>query len=232
MPIALIGAVAGVAGAAISAGAAGHASDVASQTAAANNALQEKIYNQNAANEQPYIAAGNTANTALQGFLGLGGDPAKTQAAFDNYLNSTGYKFTRDQGIDAAETSASARGLLNSGAALKSLDQYGTGLAQQYGQTYADNLNTIANRGANSANALSSTGQAYANAVGSNNNNAAGASATAGNNTAAAINSAISGAYNAFAGNRGASSFGGGVTGTSASNAFGQPGYAPWTLGG
>jgi hypothetical protein len=134
MPIALIGAVAGVAGAAISAGATNHAANVAADAAARNNALQGQIYGVNSANAAPYIAAGDRASTALQGFLGLGGDPAATQKAFDDYLGSTGYDFARQQGLDAVTQSKAAGGMLGSGATLKALNSYGTGLAQQFGQ--------------------------------------------------------------------------------------------------
>ena len=207
MPIALVAAAATVAGAAISAGAANHASNVAANAAAQNNALQSQIYQSNSANEQPYIQAGDTANTALQGFLGLGGDPAATQKAFDNYLNSTGYQFTRQQGLDAATQSKAAAGMLGSGATLKALDAYGTGLASQYGQQYVDNLGSVANRGANSANALAGQGQSYANAVGSNNNSAATTAANASLVNASNTNALIGNALAAYGMSRGQSSF-------------------------
>ncbi len=215
MPLAIIGAVAGVAGAAISAGAANHASNVAANAAAQNNALQSQIYTSNKGLEQPYIDAGNTASTALQGFLGLGGDPAATQKAFDNYLNSTGYQFTRQQGLDAATQSKAAAGMLGSGATLKALDAYGTGLASQYGQQYVDNLGSVANRGANSANALAGQGQAYANAVSGNTNSAATTSANAALSNASTTNALIGNALAAYGVSRGQSSYGGGA------NAFG-----------
>jgi hypothetical protein len=123
-----VGAAATVAGAAISAGAANHASDVAANAAAQNNALQQQTYESNKALIQPAVDRGNTAADALQGFLGLGGDPAASQKAFSDYLSSTGYQFNRQQGLDAATQSKAAAGMLNSGAALKSLDAYGTGL--------------------------------------------------------------------------------------------------------
>jgi hypothetical protein len=221
IPALIVGA-AGVAGSAISAGAANKASNTAANTAAADNALQEKIYNENSANEQPYIAAGDQASDELNGFLGLGGDPAKTQAAYDTYLNSTGYDFAKQQGLDGAEQTAAAKGLYNSGAALKALDAYGTGEAETYGQNYVTDLNAVATRGAGSANALAGTGQSYANAVSSNNNTAAGVEANADLKTASSENSLISSAINAFGYGRGTSSFGGAASGASggAANVF------------
>ena len=220
--VAAIGAVGAIGGGLIAKSASDHASNVAQQTATANNALQKQIYDQNTALEQPAIDRGNQAGDALQGFLGLGGDPAKTQAAFNNYLNSTGYQFTRQQGIDAAEQSASAQGLLNSGGALKALQDRGTGLAQQYGQQYVGNLDSVANRGTSATNALAGVGTGYANAVGGNNNNAATVSGNAGIAAAGQMNGLIGNAFSAFGSLRGTSSFGGGGAGGGLANAFAQ----------
>jgi hypothetical protein len=105
-----------------------------------NNALQSQIYQSNKGMIQPYVDRGNAAGDELNGFLSLGGDPAKTKAAFDAYLNSTGYQFNYDQGINAVNSDRAASGLLNSGSTLKALDEFGTGLPDSYGQQYADNL--------------------------------------------------------------------------------------------
>lgn len=217
IPALIIGAGA-VAGAGISAAATGNAAHDASQAAAANNALQSQIYQQNSANEQPYIQAGDKANTALQGFLGLGGDPAASQAALNNYLNSTGYQFTKSQGVQAAQQNAASSGMLNSGATLKALDAYGTGLADQYGQQYEQNLQGVASTGEGAANALAGQGQSYANAVSANNNSAATTAANAGLAGASSINGLIGNAFQAYGLTRGLSSFGNG--GSTTSNAF------------
>jgi hypothetical protein len=217
MPAVLI-AGAAIGGAAISAGAASNAANTAASTAAANNALQKQIYDQNSANEQPYIAAGDTANTALQGFLGLGGDPAATQKAFNDYLNSTGYQFNLNQGLDAVTQSKAASGLLGSGSTLEALDNYATGEADQYGQQYVGDLQNVVGTGTSAANALSGTGQSYANAVSSNNNSAATTSANAGLVSASQTNALIGNALSAYGTLRGASSYGGNAyTGASGS---------------
>ena len=205
---AAVGAVGAVGGSLISSHASNKAAGLASQAAASNNALQESIYNTNKGLIQPYVDRGNTAADALQGFLGLGGDPAKTHAAFQNYLDSTGYQFERGQGIDAAEQSKAAEGLYNSGATLKALDDYGTGEAQKYGQQYIDNLNTDANRGVSAVGALTGAGTNLANQVGANNNSAASAAGNAGLVGAAQTNNAIGQALNAFGQIRGQTSYG------------------------
>jgi hypothetical protein len=199
-----------VGGALISAHAANNASSAAANAASQNNALQAQIYNSNKALETPFINSGYGAESELNGFLGLGGDPAATQAAFQKYLNSTGYQFDYNQGLDAVAQSKAASGLLGSGSLVKALDAYGAGLAQQYGQQYVQNLEYETGLGANSANALAGQGQSYANAVSANNNSAATASGNASLAGANAINGLIGNAFSAYGMARGASSYGGG----------------------
>jgi hypothetical protein len=199
-----------VGGALISSHAANNASSAAANAASQNNALQKEIYDSNKGLEAPFINSGYGAETELNGFLGLGGDPTATQAAFQKYLNSTGYQFDLSQGLDAVAQSKAASGLLGSGSLVKALDAYGTGLAQQYGQQYVQNLEYETGLGANSANALAGQGQSYANAVSANNNSAASASGNASLASANAINGLIGNAFSAYGMARGASSYGGG----------------------
>lgn len=218
MPVAAAIIGASVIGAGASIISAHSASSAASNAAQQNNALQKQIYDSNVALEQPYIQSGDTANSALMGFLGLGGDPAASQAALNNYLNSTGYQFTKSQGIQAAQQNAASSGMLNSGSTLKALDAYGTGLADQYGQQYEQNLQGVASTGEGAANALAGQGQSYANAVSANNNSAATTAANAGLAGASSINGLIGNAFQAYGLTRGLSSFGNG--GSTTSNAF------------
>jgi hypothetical protein len=231
MPIGLIAAGVGAAGAigsaVIGANANSRAAKVAAENNAANNRLSQQQYDSTKALIQPYVDKGNVAADTLQGFLGLGGDPAKSKAAFDDFLNSTGYQFNRQEGIDSAEQSASASGLLNSGAALKALQDRGTGLAQRYGQQYVDNLNGVATRGTNAIGALTGAGNANVSNQTANNNTGAAAQANAvatnGNIFGGLINSLTGSAVKVI----GASSFGGGnaMTGGAASNPYSIPGF-------
>lgn len=210
---AIIGGVGLIGSAAIGSAAAGHASDVAAQAAAQNNALQAQIYGENKALSLPYIDRGNAAGDELNGFLGLGGDPAKIKAAFDTYLNSTGYQFDKQQGIDAITSNKAVLGLLNSGSALKALDEFGTGEAQRYGDAYASKLFGVAGLGDNAVNALSGAGTHYADSVSANNNSAASVSANAGLATAGQLTGLLGNAFNAYGAYRGGSSFGNGGSG-------------------
>ncbi|MHB8529188.1 MAG: hypothetical protein ACYC8V_06715 [Caulobacteraceae bacterium] len=225
MPLAVVAAVVGAAGAVggalISSHAVNSASNAASQAAQANNALQSQIYASNKGLIQPYVDQGDAAASELNGFLGLGGDPKKISDAFNTYLNSTGYQFNREQGLDAVTQSKAVSGMLDSGSALKALDAYGTGLADQYGQQYADNLNTVAGRGVNAVNALTGAGTNYANQVSANNNSAASAQGNAAIAGANIDTSLIGNALNAYALTRGGSSFG---SGSGSGNAMSPPG--------
>ncbi|MDE2356853.1 MAG: hypothetical protein KGL69_08880, partial [Alphaproteobacteria bacterium] len=94
-----------------------------------------------------------------------------------------------------------------------------TGLADQYGQQYEQNLQGVVNTGVGAANALAGQGQSYANAVSANNNSAATTSANAGLAGASSVNSLIGNAFQAYGLTRGLSSFGGG-SGATSSNAL------------
>jgi hypothetical protein len=89
MPVALIGAgiaaASSVAGAVISSSGAKSAANTAAQTAANNNALQQQIYQQNTANEQPFMQRGNAAGSQINDLLGLGGNSTTptTTGTFD-----------------------------------------------------------------------------------------------------------------------------------------------------
>jgi hypothetical protein len=227
MPAAIIGGVIAGAGAlgaaAISSSGASSAAQTEANAAAQSNALQSQIYDSNKALAQPYIGAGNAALSELEGFLGLGGDPAASQKALDSYLQSTGYQFTLDQGLDAVTQSKAASGLLGSGSTLKALDAYGSGLADQYGQQYEQNLQGLSNTGQAAAASLANNGQSYANAVGANNANAANASASAAVTNASTTANAFASALKSFGTVLGGSSYGGG--GSSAATSV--PAYTP-----
>ncbi|MBR0560049.1 hypothetical protein [Neokomagataea anthophila] len=92
-----------------------------------------------------YATAGNNAINALNGGL--------TQ----NFLENTpGYKWNLNQGEQAATNSAAARGLANSGAALKGASTYASGLADSTYQNQFSDTNALANYG---YNALATQGQ-------------------------------------------------------------------------
>lgn len=104
----------------------------------------------------------DTASSLLTG--GTAGN-----AAFNNYLNSTGYKFQMDQGTRAITGNAASRGLLGSGGTAKALTQYGQGLAGNYFNNYLGQLDAAGRAQGNTALGYGSqvtTGVGAGNAVG------------------------------------------------------------------
>lgn len=135
--------------AAIGALTSGHAaSKAASASQDATNqslALQQQQFAQTQANLAPYQQAGQTGlgsltdrvNNPDAGNFSDGG----FQYTADDYHKSPGYQFQLDQGINAINSSQSAKGALGSGATLKALQSYGQGLADQDFQQGYNNAN-------------------------------------------------------------------------------------------
>lgn len=158
-------AVAGLAGSAMSAGAASDAAQT--QADAANRAadMQWKQYEQTRDDLAPYRDLWSSyipqlkdalQNPLLSATFNYGSFTAPTAA---EAATTPGYQFTLQQGLKAAQNSASARGLGASGAAMKGAEAFATGLADStYGDTFNRALSTYStNRG----NALSNFGTNY-----------------------------------------------------------------------
>lgn len=111
----------------------GGGSNKATKQAASFNA---GVYNDAKGLTSPYTAGGASDFGKFNGAL----DGSDGGAGFKNYLNSTGYKFTTDQGTQAIENSQAAHGLLNSGATAKALSTYGENVGQTFYQNYLNNL--------------------------------------------------------------------------------------------
>lgn len=178
--------VAGVAGSAISSNAASNAANT--QAAAANNAnsLQNQIYQQQLANQQPYLQAGTAALSQMQ-------DPYFQQnfTAADMQSEDPGYDFRMQQGQQALERSAAAKGGLQSGGTLKALTQYSQDYASnefnnaynRFTNTQNDRfgrLATIAGMGQGATNQAGAYGTNYANQSGQNTMDSANAQGAAG----------------------------------------------------
>lgn len=218
MPIAIIGGLVGgaasaaagvatIAGAAISASAKNKAANAAAKATADSNALQADIYAKNSANLSPYSTLGLKAGNELSGLFQLGGDPAASKLAFDNFLKSTGYQFQLDQGLKAVSAQRATAGALNSGSTLKALSNYGQNTALGYLNDYAGGLQDLEHTGAGAASALAGVGQNYASAVSTNNQNAATTAANAAAANSKDINSLLGAGLSALGVLRGNSSY-------------------------
>lgn len=97
----------------------------------------------------PYQRAGRLgANALIDGYA---------SGNFDPFRADPGYEFAREQGMRAVDSSGAARGMTLSGAQLKALNRFGTGMADQtYGNWFNRNMN-LANLGLNTANSQANT---------------------------------------------------------------------------
>lgn len=185
-----------VAGGIIGSDSASKAAAAAQEAAQQDNAVASNVYGQTTSNLNPYIQTGTSAQSALSGLLGIGGNPAASSAAFQDYLGSTNYNFVKNQGEQGVEYANAPS--FNSSATAKALDTYTTGLAGNALAGYESTLGGLGQTGESAAGTLGSLGQQYSDLVSSNNNTAAGATASAdlasGNYWANALKSITQGA--------------------------------------
>lgn len=121
--------------------------------------------------------------------------------AFDVFRNSTGYQFRVNEGMEALNSGYAGSGLLQSGAALKGLDDYRQNAASAEFGNYMGYLGNQQGVGLSAASAQAGVGQSYANNVSSLNSQNANALANAAvakaNNSNALIGGITSGIGNA-----------------------------------
>jgi hypothetical protein len=174
-------------------------SAASTQSDAANRAadLQMQQFQQMQQNLAPYMQLGTSTIPMLQQMLG--GSRLNTPFSFNPTMEqleqTPGYQFTLQQGNKALDNAMAAKGLSLSGAQLKGLDAYNTGLAsqtfQQQYQNALQNFNTNYGQAAdqyNRAAGLVKLGQNSAAGVGD-----------AGIQTASNIGNNITGGANALA---------------------------------
>ncbi|WP_156174074.1 DNA transfer protein p32 [Cupriavidus basilensis] len=146
--------VGGVASGAL--GAKGAKDAASTQADAANRAadLQWQQFQQMQQNLQPYMNLGSNSIPQLQQLLS--GGALNRQFSFDptqQQLEQTpGYQFTLQQGLKGVDNAAAAKGLNLSGAQMKGISDYTTGLADQtFQQQYQNALQSfMTNYGVNS----------------------------------------------------------------------------------
>lgn len=146
--------------------------DAQRSAAGESNATQKYIYDQTRQDQQPWLQAGQKALGDLQGQMGdLGRMPTMSDLQID-----PGFAFRMQQGQQALERSAAAKGGLASGGTLKSLTDYAQGSAsQEYQNAYNrftgnqqqrfGQLSSLAGVGQNALAQQSAAGQNYGNNV-------------------------------------------------------------------
>ena len=183
------------------------------QTAAAGQAANTALsmYNQTNQNLSPYRNIGQTAATDLTNRLGELTSPITMSQA--DVEATPGYAFNSTQGLKAVQNSAAARGLGNSGAALKGAATFAVGLADNTYQNQFNNavtnqtnafnrLQGLVNTGENAAAQTGSAGTAAANTAASAQTQAGTAQAAAANATGSAVSNFANNAagYAAYSG--------------------------------
>jgi hypothetical protein len=214
----LFSGIATLAGSFIGARAANKAADAQVSATEAATAEQRRQYDQTRSDQMPFYNTGVGGNQQLAYLLGINQNPYKqtnngVEATIDPYANvnkgigdfgslsrtfsmqdyqqDPGYQFRLEEGLKALDRANSAKGRLNSGAAIKGITDYAQGMAsQEYNNAY-NRYNTnqtnlynrfagISGTGQNSANMLANVGQNTANnisenMIGAGNARAAGA---------------------------------------------------------
>jgi hypothetical protein len=180
-----LGVVGNVVGGIVESNAAGNAANqqMAGAERAAN--FQKGIFNQQNMNFQPFLQAGQGALPALSQMAGK--TPQFTQQDFMNNMDPA-YQFDLNQGLDAIQRSAAAKGGLNSGGTMKALNDYAQGQASNEYQnaynrfmnnqnTQFSRLSSLAGMGQSAAGSLGDLGMNFGNMIGSDYTGAANAQA-------------------------------------------------------
>jgi hypothetical protein len=145
------------------AGAAQSAADAQLQASREANALQQRVYEENVARQQPFLQGGTEDYNRLRSLMS--GGPGAAQ----NFLQmDPGYGFRLSEGMKAMDRQAAARGGLISGGALRAAQRYGQDLgSQEFGAAY-NRLAGMANIGPQAAGVMSNLGQNFAGQYGQN----------------------------------------------------------------
>lgn len=159
--------------------AANRASDVSNAQYQQTRADQLSQYEQVRSDQQPWREAGTAAIGRLSAGSSPGGAYTKNFSMAD-YQADPGYQFRLQQGEQGIQRAASARGGQYSGATLKALANFNSGLAsQEYGNAYS-RFNTDQTTRFNRDSSIAGIGQTANTAVGNAGTNATNAIGTAG----------------------------------------------------
>lgn len=188
-----VAAVGAVVGAGISADAAGDAADAQASASDRATAASQAAAEQARQDNMPALEARNASLAKMREMLGISGTGAGSMSSSltaRQVQSEPGYQFGLDQGQQAMQRQANARGMLNSGNALLAASRYGNDYATT---KYGDAWNRMQGDRTNSFNRLASVaglGQTGASQIGQIGQTAA---LTAGNNMMSAANAQAAG---------------------------------------
>jgi hypothetical protein len=141
-------------------------------------ALQERMFNQQVALQEPFRQAGLTTQAELLRQFGLGGDAASQgygnmlrDFSAEDFQADPGYAFRLQEGLKGMDRQAAARGGLISGGALKAAQRYGQEMGSQeyqnaynrYNQNRGTRYNMLTGQQAVGQGAANTQGQAAGN---------------------------------------------------------------------
>jgi hypothetical protein len=134
-----------------------------------NNALAGQVYQQGTNALAPYTQAGNPAGTQMNALLGVGGNQAAADSAFQQYLGSSGYQFRLGEGMNALNSGYAGAGVLQSGAAMRGAQEYGQNFASNEFGNYMQMLDNQQRLGLSATLGQAGLGQSYVGTVTNNN---------------------------------------------------------------
>jgi len=182
----VLSSIGGLFGAGQASSAAKQAANISGQATDKSIALQKYMYDTTRGDYAPYREAGTNALNNMTG---------ANQNAF---FNDPSLKWRYDQGLNAMNQTAAAKGGLQSGAALKAGQNYGQNMASTEYQNAFNRWANIANLGMGAAANTAGAGSNYANSASSLYQNDAANKGNAKLSSANAWNSAYQGAGNAL----------------------------------
>jgi hypothetical protein len=160
------------------------------KAADAQIAESRRQYDQTRADYAPWRAAGESALARITADM--------TDPMHRAFTTSPGYDFRLSEGVKAAERSASARGLLKSGAAMKGIQRYGEGLAAaEYGDWWNRNAG-LAGVGQQATGSTTQAGQFATSNINNAYQQQGNARASSYANTSSAVNSGINNVLSAY----------------------------------
>ena len=176
MPVGLVaagvGAAGAIGGAIISGNAAKSAAKTSAQAADRSLAVQQQQFDQTTANNKPFLTTGTSALKQLAGLYGLDtvdgsgnvvtGTGKGNLTGNETFYQTPDYQFAFDQGIKGIDAGAAARGMLDSGATRKAELKFGSNIASGAFNGYASRLQQLAGIGQSAANSQANAGSNFA----------------------------------------------------------------------
>lgn len=123
--------------------------------------VQLQMFREQQAAQEPFRQVGLQATEQLSGLAGLQGTEAQ-QAAFGQFETSPGFEFRQQQGQQAVERGAAARGGLLSGKGLRGVEEVSQNIASQEFGNYVSALQGLAGLGPQATTRQNIAGGAFA----------------------------------------------------------------------